>query len=88
MTLIRKAAIAAIALLLMPLTASADGNFVLFKYGNFDTWVTRQIHESAVIGSFMSPRNMLPAANTLMFIMPRTRQVSMCVIILAQCPEP
>ena len=50
MTLIRKAAIAAIALLLMPLTASADGNFVLFKYGNFDTWVTRQIHESAVIG--------------------------------------
>ena len=43
MTLIRKAAIAAIALLLMPLTASADGNFVLFKYGNFDTWVTRQI---------------------------------------------
>lgn len=48
MTLIRKAAIAAIALLLMPLMASADGNFVLFKYGNFDTWVTRQIHESAV----------------------------------------
>ena len=32
------------------LSASAEGKFVLFKYGNFDTWVTRQIHESAVIG--------------------------------------
>ena len=28
----------------------AQGKFVPFKYGNFDTWVTRQIHESAVIG--------------------------------------
>ena len=32
------------------LSAHAEGKFVLFKYGNFDTWVTRQIHESAVIG--------------------------------------
>ena len=32
------------------LSASAEGKFVLFKYGNFDTWVTRQIHESSVIG--------------------------------------
>ena len=26
------------------LSASAEGKFVLLKYGNFDTWVTRQIH--------------------------------------------
>lgn len=32
------------------LTTFADGKFVPFKYGNFDTWVTRQIHESALIG--------------------------------------
>ena len=33
------------------LVAHAAGDkFVPFKYGNFDTWVTRQIHESAIIG--------------------------------------
>ena len=28
----------------------AGGKFVLFKYGNLDSWVTRHIKESAVIG--------------------------------------
>lgn len=28
----------------------AEGKFVPFKYGNFDTWVTRQITESGIIG--------------------------------------
>lgn len=36
--------------LMFMLQANAADKFVLFKYGNFDTWVTRQIHESAIIG--------------------------------------
>lgn len=35
---------------LMPLTINAEGKFVPFKYGNFDTWVVRHVHESSVIG--------------------------------------
>lgn len=50
MNLLGKAAIAVFIILSQPLVARADGKFTLFKYGNFDTWVTRQIHESAVIG--------------------------------------
>ncbi len=35
---------------LMPQAAQAGGKFVPFKYGNFDSWVVRDVHESAVIG--------------------------------------
>lgn len=49
-SLIRTTALAAILSLAMPGMANDGGKFVPFKYGNFDTWVTRQIHESAVIG--------------------------------------
>ena len=45
-----KSSIVTMLCVLCSLSASAEGKFVLFKYGNFDTWVTRQIHESAVIG--------------------------------------
>lgn len=45
-----KAGIVTMLSIVCSLSAHADGKFVLFKYGNFDTWVTRQIHESAVIG--------------------------------------
>lgn len=48
--IIRTTVIAAIIALAMPQKAAAEGKFVPFKYGNFDTWVTRQIHESAIIG--------------------------------------
>lgn len=50
MTKVLKTAIAVALVLAQPLTARADGKFTLFKYGNFDTWVTRQVHESAIIG--------------------------------------
>ena len=49
-SLIRTTALAAILSLAMPGMANDGGKFVPFKYGNFDTWVNRQIHESAVIG--------------------------------------
>ena len=45
-----KTVLTAILYLAVSLTSMAQGKFVPFKYGNFDTWVTRQIHESAVIG--------------------------------------
>ena len=45
-----KSSIVTMLCVLCSLSASAEGKLVLFKYGNFDTWVTRQIHESAVIG--------------------------------------
>ena len=45
-----KAGLVALFSILSSTQTFADGKFVLFKYGNFDTWVTRQIHESAVIG--------------------------------------
>ena len=32
------------------LTSHAADRFVPFRYGNFDTWVVRHVHESAVIG--------------------------------------
>ena len=35
---------------LLPITLNAADRFVPFKYGNFDTWVVRHVHESAVIG--------------------------------------
>ena len=41
-----------------------------------------------VIGSFMSPRKMEPAASTLMFIRPMTFTLSMCVVSLAHQPLP
>ena len=44
------AALAAFLFAAMPQKAQAGDKFVPFKYGNFDTWVTRQIHESGVIG--------------------------------------
>ena len=47
---LRWVALAAVLGLSVPVIANGDGKFVPFKYGNFDTWVTRQIHESAVIG--------------------------------------
>ena len=47
---LRLVALAAVLGLSVPVIANGDGKFVPFKYGNFDTWVTRQIHESAVIG--------------------------------------
>ena len=50
LSFIRTAASAAFICAMMPQPASAGGKFVPFKYGNFDTWVTRQIHESAIIG--------------------------------------
>ena len=37
------------AILQIPLKGSAE-NFELFKYGDFDNWVTRNIDESAIIG--------------------------------------
>ena len=46
---LRWVALAAVLGLSVPVIANGDGKFVPFKYGNFDTWVTRQIHESAVI---------------------------------------
>ena len=45
-----KTVLTAILFLAVSLMSMAQGKFVPFKYGNFDTWVTRQIHESAVIG--------------------------------------
>ena len=45
-----KTVLTAILSLAVSFTSMAQGKFVPFKYGNFDTWVTRQIHESAVIG--------------------------------------
>ena len=30
--------------------AQTDGKFVLFKYGDFNQWVTRNVKESGVIG--------------------------------------
>ena len=33
-----------------PISSHAADRFVPFKYGNFDTWVVRHVHESAVIG--------------------------------------
>ena len=45
-----KTVLTAILSLAVSLTSMAQGKFVPFKYGNFDTWVTRQIHEPAVIG--------------------------------------
>ena len=44
--------------------------------------------EVEVMGSSVCPRNMLPAASTLMFTMPSTLHVSMCVTSLAQLPCP
>ena len=35
---------------LLTLGCHANGKFVPFKYGNFDTWVVRHVHESSVIG--------------------------------------
>lgn len=35
---------------LFTLGCHAEGKFVPFKYGNFDTWVVRHVHESSVIG--------------------------------------
>lgn len=35
---------------LLTLGCNAEGRFVPFKYGNFDTWVVRHVHESSVIG--------------------------------------
>ena len=34
----------------MPQAVQAAGKFVPFKYGNFDSWVVRHVHESGVIG--------------------------------------
>ena len=48
--LLRSAALSAVLCVAMPYQACAGDRFVLFKYGNFDTWVTRQIHESGIIG--------------------------------------
>ena len=45
-----KTVLTAILFFAMSVMTMAQGKFVPFKYGNFDTWVTRQIHESAVIG--------------------------------------
>lgn len=36
--------------LAMPQAVQAAGKFVPFKYGNFDSWVVRHVHESGVIG--------------------------------------
>ena len=36
--------------ILLPLASHAEGKFVPFKYGNFDTWVIRHVHESSIIG--------------------------------------
>ncbi|MBF1080686.1 MAG: PCMD domain-containing protein, partial [Prevotellaceae bacterium] len=33
-----------------PISSHAADRFVPFRYGNFDTWVVRHVHESAVIG--------------------------------------
>lgn len=35
---------------LLTLGCHAEEKFVPFKYGNFDTWVVRHVHESSVIG--------------------------------------
>ena len=35
---------------LLTLGCHAEGKFGPFKYGNFDTWVVRHVHESSVIG--------------------------------------
>lgn len=35
---------------LLPITLNAADRFVPFKYGYFDTWIVRHVHESAVIG--------------------------------------
>ena len=45
-----KTVLTAILFFAVSVMSMAQGKFVPFKYGNFDTWVTRQIHESAVIG--------------------------------------
>lgn len=45
-----KTVLTAILFFTVSVMSMAQGKFVPFKYGNFDTWVTRQIHESAVIG--------------------------------------
>ena len=34
----------------LSLACHAEGKFVPFKYGSFDTWVVRHVHESSVIG--------------------------------------
>ena len=49
-SIFRTTVLSAIFVLVQPHEARAEGKFVPFKYGDFDTWVTRQIHESAVIG--------------------------------------
>ena len=50
-----KTVLTAILFFAMSVMTMAQGKFVPFKYGNFDTWVTRQIHESAVIGGQTKP---------------------------------
>ena len=49
-SIFRTTVLSAIFVLVQPHEARAEGKFVPFKYGDFDTWVTRQIYESAVIG--------------------------------------
>ena len=36
--------------LLVALSAQAQDKFVSLKYGDMDHWVTRRIHESAILG--------------------------------------
>lgn len=47
---LQKITLTLLASVLLTLGCHAEGKFVPFKYGNFDTWVVRHVHESSVIG--------------------------------------
>lgn len=47
---LQKITLTLLASVLLTLGCQAEGKFVPFKYGNFDTWVVRHVHESSVIG--------------------------------------
>lgn len=47
---LQKITLTLLASVLLTLGCYAEGKFVPFKYGNFDTWVVRHVHESSVIG--------------------------------------